>query len=863
MNLLERDEQVRTIVDRYQRLDGGGHLVLISGEAGAGKSAIVQELVERHLGGSEVLVGRCDDLFAPRPLGPLADIVRGRSGPLAAALAAEDQASVFDAVLAELSSPPHPTVVVLEDLQWADEATLDLLRFVTRRLDSLPCLVLATHRDDLPHDHPLRRAIGSLVGPQVTRLHLSPLSVDAVRVLVGDRFIDPVSLHESTGGNPFFLVETLDAAPGTLPASVRDVVLTRAVPLSGAARDALDAAAVLGRQVGADLIQVVGDCDSAAVDECIRAGLLVDDGGHQTFRHELSRQAVESSMSPLRRRQLHGRALAALGADGDVVQRAHHAIGAGDRDAIVELAWRAADQCVVLGAWRQAATLYGQALEHAGAIPDDDRRRLLEARAKTCLRVEMVDDALVAGEAAQAMIAATGDAAAIAEWERWMSTALRAVGRMADAGAAAERCVAILAPLGDSPALARALTNLSGHQLVSGRFADCIANGRQGFALAERFDLEQPAVSALDSYGTALSCVGETEAALQTLNEALDRAKRSDLPDEVARAASNLAFVLSGLGWPALALPTVDDGIATALEHELRYRLNCLRPSRAELLAMLGRWDDAVEELATVLRDPDASELNKCGVHQLLGRIRARRGDPGAAEELDQALALASRFGEAQLVASARIARSEAAWLADDLAGAATEVERSRPLAHLLDRGQHRELTRCARRAGLEWAPDGREDEATRHFLAGDHRALARFWQERSCPYDAADALADSDDVADVRAAFEQLTFLGARPRAQMAARRLRELGARDVPRGPRASTRANAAGLTRREVEVAVLLAEGLTNAAIADRLVLSQKTVDHHVSAVLAKLAVASRREVARAAAEVGLDLTAADAS
>jgi ATP/maltotriose-dependent transcriptional regulator MalT len=858
VNLLERDEQVRTVVDRFGRLDGGGHLVLVSGDAGAGKSALVQELVERHLGGAEVLVGRCDDLFAPRPLGPLADIARGRVGPLAAALAAGDQASVFDAFLAELSAPPHPTVVILEDLQWADEATLDLLRFVARRLDSLPCLVLATHRDDLAHDHPLRRAIGSLVGSHVTRLHLSPLSVDAVRSLVGDRLIDPVSLHASTGGNPFFLVETLDAAPGTLPASVRDVVLTRAVPLSGAARDALDAAAVLGRQVGADRIQVVGDCDSAAVDECIRAGLLVDDGGHQAFRHELSRQAVEDSMTPLRRRQLHARALAALGADGNVVERAHHAIGAGDQEAIVELAWQAADQCVALGAWRQAATLYGQALEHTAALPEDDQRRLLEARATTCLRVELVDEAVSAGEAARALIIATGDRAAIGEWESWMSGALRAVGRMPEAWAAAERAVALLEPLGESPALARALANLSGHQLVSGRFAECVDNGRRGLDMAERFDLEQTAISAMDSYGTALSCLGDTDAALHALREALDRGKRADIPDEVARAATNLTFILAGQGQPALALPVIEDGIAAAEEHELRYRLNCMRPSRAELLLMLGRWAEATDELAAVLRDPFASDRNKAGVHQLLGRIRARRGDPGAWEELDQALVLADRFDEAQLIVSTRIARSEAAWLSGDLAGAAAEVEASLPLVALLDPAMLRDLTHCALRAGVAWVPDDSAEEATRYIVAGDHQALGRFWEERSCPYDAADALADSDDVDDVRKAYEQLTFLGARPRAQMAARRLRELGARDVPRGPRASTRANVAGLTARELEVAALLAEGLTNAEMAERLVLSQKTVDHHVSAVLTKLAVSSRRDVARAAGEVGLDLS-----
>jgi ATP/maltotriose-dependent transcriptional regulator MalT len=863
VNLLERDEHVRSVVDRFGRLDDGGHLVLVSGEAGAGKSALVQELVERHLGGAEVLVGCCDDLFAPRPLGPLADIVRGRAGPLAAALAAEDQASVFDAFLAELSSPPHPTVVVLEDLQWADEATLDLLRFVTRRLGSLPCLILATHRDDLTHDHSLRRAIGSLVGPHVTRLHLSPLSVDAVRALVGDRLIDPVSLHASTGGNPFFLVETLDAAPGALPASVRDVVLTRTVPLSGAARDALDAAAVLGRQVGADLIQVVGDCDAAAVDECIRAGLLIDDGGHQAFRHELSRQAVEQSMTPLRRRQLHARALAALGTEGDVVQRAHHAIGAGDQEAIVALAWQAADQCVALGAWRQAATLYGQALDHTGPMPAEDRRRLLEARATTCLRVEMVDEALVAGEEVKALLATTEDDAAIGEWEVWLSGALRAVGRPAEAWAAAERAVERMEPLGESPALARALASLSGHQLVSGHFTDCVATGKRGFEMAERFGLEQPALSALDSYGTALTCLGDIDGGVRALEEALDRGKRAGIPDEAARAALNLAFVLAGQGQPARALPALEDGIAAAEEHELHLRLNCMRPSRAELLIMLGRWSEATEELAIVLRDPLASDLNRCGVLPLLGRIRARRGDPGATEPLDEALTIALRSEQAQLVVSTRIIRSEAAWLVGDTVSAAVEVEASLPMVHLLDPAMLRELTHCAVRAGVAWVPEDLADEPTRYIVSRDHRALARFWEERGCPYDAADALADSGDVDDVRKAFEQLTFLGARPRAQMAARRLRELGARDVPRGPRASTRANAAGLTAREVEVAALLADGLTNAGIAERLIVSQKTVDHHVSAVLTKLAVSSRRDVARAAAEMGIDLTAAHSS
>ena len=372
-------------------------------------------------------------------------------------------------------------------------------------------------------------------------------------------------------------------------------------------------------------------------------------------------------MTPLRRRQLHARALAALGEDGDVVQRAHHAVGAGDERAIVDLAWRAADQCVALGAWRQAAVLYGQALDHTGEIPDGDRRRLLEARATTCLRVELVQEAVVAGEEARDLIAATGDDAALGEWDSWMATAYRADARMPEAWAAAKRAVERLQPLGASPALARALSNLSGFHLVSGDFARCIETGQRALAMAEGFDLEQTAISALNSYGTALSCItNDVDTAVTALRDALDRGKRAALPDEVARASMNLAFVYVRLCQPALALEVIDDGLAAAEGHELRYRLNCIRMSRAEILVILGDWAEATDELTSVLRDPWVSEFNRCGVLPVLGRIRARRGEPGAAEAIDEGLDIALRLGEAQLVVGARMARAEAAGLAGD-----------------------------------------------------------------------------------------------------------------------------------------------------------------------------------------------------
>jgi DNA-binding CsgD family transcriptional regulator/tetratricopeptide (TPR) repeat protein len=855
VDLLERDEHLGVLVALLAAARSAGRLVLVSGEAGAGKTALVQRLLADHPT-TPALVGRCDDLFAPRPLGPLTDIARSRPGPLAEALAAGDQGGVFDAFLAELDRPDEPVIVVLEDVQWADEATLDLVRFVARRLDSLRCLLVVTHRDDVPARHPLRRASGALVGPAVTRIHLRPLSVAAVRALVADRPVDAVSLHERTGGNPFFVVEVLDGEPGSLPATVRDAVLARTVSLSGAARDALDAAAVLGRQVGTDLIEVVGDCDAAAVDECLAAGLLVDDGGHQAFRHELSRQAVDEAMTPLRRRQLHARALDALGVDGDIVQRAHHAVGAGDRAVIADLAARAADHCVGLGAKRQAADLYGQALQHGQGLDPAERIRLLDARARTCQLVEQLPEAIEAAEELLALLRAAGDDLATGAHEAWLSCLLHNDGRPVESERRLATALQRLEPLGPSPALAQALGQLAGHSLVTGDFAASITAGRRAHALADDLGLDDVAVYAMDMYGTSMAGLGDDEG-LAVIRESLDRAKRAGLANDVALAAGNLAGMLLARSRPGEALAVLDDGLAVAEEHELRFRTNCLTLSRAEAFLALGRWDEAASVTTDVLSYAGLTTGHLLQGYWHLGRVRAVRGDPNPLEALDLALSYALELREPQFIVPIHLARAEAAWLIGDHDTARREVEATLPHATRCDPWMLRDVALHVLRAGIDWEPDDPPLAPFAEASAGDHRAVVRFWDEHGLPYRAADALAESDDVDDLREAHERLVLLQARPRAQQVARKLRDLGARHVPRGPRASTQANAAGLTAREAEVTGLLAEGLTNAEIAERLVLSPKTVDHHVSAVLSKLGVPTRRQVASAAQAAGIDL------
>jgi len=392
---------------------------------------------------------------------------------------------------------------------------------------------------------------------------------------------------------------------------------------------------------------------------------------------------------------------------------------------------------------------------------------------------------------------------------------------------------------------------------VSSHSADAIVTTRRALAMAEHFDAEDIIVHALDSCGTAMGCLGD-ESGLDVLAEAIDRAKRAGIHHEVTRASENLAEALLTRHRPADALVHIDTGIAVATEFELHFNRNGLMNSRARALFLLGQWDDAAADARAVLAEPDVSAVNRCQALLQLGSIRARRGDPSAFDALDEALELAGAYAEMQMVVPVVAARSEAAWLAGDRGGAVDAVNVAVPFyAGHPEQWYAGDIALWCHRSGVAWAPDAALPARFALLLRGDARGARDAWAALGCVYEAADALGDSDDVLDLREALHRLTEMGARPRALQVARKLRELGEHDVPKGPRATTRSNQAGLTTREVEVAALLADGLTNSDIAERLVLSGRTVDHHVSSILSKLAVPSRRDVAQAASRRGLDL------
>ncbi|HVC74411.1 MAG TPA: AAA family ATPase, partial [Mycobacteriales bacterium] len=279
MALLERDSALAALAEYGQQARSGyGRLVLVAGEAGAGKSALLEEF-ERQLPEATWSWGGCDGLSTPRPLGPLFDLAGDLGGEvleLCRAGAGRDQ--LFDALLRRIDRPGELTVVAVEDVHWADDATLDLLRFLGRRLRTASALVLVTYRDDqLGTTDPLRLALGELATHRSTRrLALPPLTEQAVGELAAGSGLEPAELFRLTGGNPFYVTEVISGGTREVPASARDAVLARVGRLGDSARTVLDAAALFGTRLDLPVLQATVACAEPALDELFDSGLLVD-----------------------------------------------------------------------------------------------------------------------------------------------------------------------------------------------------------------------------------------------------------------------------------------------------------------------------------------------------------------------------------------------------------------------------------------------------------------------------------------------------------------------------------------------------------------------------------------------------------
>ena len=853
--LLERSAAMATLAQALRSAaDGRGRVVLLTGEAGIGKSTVLRAFRRSIPRGVRVLTGGCDDLLTPRALGPLRDAVVD-DPRLTAILTGAGRDELFGALHNELTGP-QVTALLIEDLHWADDATLDVLGYLARRADQLRLALVLTMRPDLLADHPLHRMVGSLLGEHVVRLTLDPLSSHAVARLAGPTRWDAGTVHQITGGNPFYVTETLAVEPGqAVPETIAQAVIARTRILSAASRAALQRLSVIPGAVEIDLAEAILGPQLATLDEAEQLGILELTPDGIRFRHELARRAVEADTPALSRLSAHRAVVAALLARPrrDVTRIVHHAIAAADADTVIGHAPAAGRECAAAGSHRQALQHFEAALRYADRLEPVERAGLLDDHA----------------------------------WELYNAH------RFTEAVRDSDRAVAIFAAVGDPVAHGEALIRLSRHRYMAGDTDDAITAARAGVTVLRGTDRPESVAFALVSLGSLLALGGATAEACPVLDEAVAVAAgagRSDLVglglnylsiarpgldgrqrielvagsrrvaghrayEAAARAFTNTAELMYRYlhlddldGW-------VDEGLAFTAEHGFRSHAYNLEVHRNLLAMRRGRWTAAEAGLRALIDQLDDPGMLEVYSVPPLARLRIRRDPDDAAStgaELHRLWQRALRQRSLLGLAFAGSALAEWAWLTDRPDVSAQVLTQWRPHATRPAAAPvTAELLTYARRAGLSppipddlpepWAPG----------LLGDPAAAARAWERIGDPYERALSLCDGGNLDDAVTALGLLDDLDARVPARRLREWLRRNGIRSVPRGPQSRTRSDPAGLTGRQADVLALVSQGRSNQEIADELVLSVRTVEHHIATVLAKFGVGSRQEAADIAA------------
>ncbi|HKH06796.1 MAG TPA: AAA family ATPase [Acidimicrobiales bacterium] len=780
--LLERDDELAELAAAFEAATTGssGAIALVSGDAGIGKSSLVREFTASVRGSARVLAGACDDLFTPRSLGPFHDMVPSAGPDVAAALAAMDREGLLSA-LGGLLGDGRPTVFVVEDAHWADDATLDVLRWLLRRLVDHRGLVVLTYRStDVASGHPLQRLLGSVPASIAHRIELPALGLEAIASLMraAGRDLDAQELARVTDGNPFFVTEVLADARADIPASVVDAVIARLHAAPVETVKALLICSVIPGTIDIELAAaLLGDVQ--VLDEAERRGMLIADREGIRFRHDLARRAIEGSLTDLLRLSSHRRVLEQLLAlDAPPSQLVHHAAGAGDIEALLEHGVRAAREAVATGARRQAAEHLAVVLDHADRLEPGEEALL---RASHAYELFLLNELAAAeAEARHAVQLAEGltDPLMLAE----ALATLLPLARLFDLwdGGASEMGRRAIELLGDDPppALeATACVNLASDLVLIDQHGEAASWTERGLAAARRAGRKDLESLCLMYQATSKGWLGDPQGEAD-LREAIERAEVQGAWDYAARGCHNMVGMLFRQARLAEVPPWIDRAVTDSEEAEFFSGLARARSMRGGLNLYHGRWDEAEAELRELTTADEPRVLSWLPL-ALLGRLLARRGNPEAAQVLARAEDAIAGLDDPQRLLTVRAARVEHAWLAGDddeaRALAAGTLGAIGSAYHPQLRG---ELLRYVQRAGGTSGPGDGCSLPYALALGGDFRGAADVWQAIDFPFELALELAD---VGGPRAAVEAITILdrlGACPAAERVRDRVRRRSA-------------------------------------------------------------------------------------
>lgn len=863
MGLIEREGFLNLLQTKFSIVaEGEGHCVFVSGEAGIGKTSLVKEFCKGLKKEHKVFQGTCDALFTPRLLAPLYDIaLQLRSDLFQNNNDAADRAGLFSRFFHELSIQKEASVIVFEDIHWADEATLDFIKFFVRRIAQSRCLFILTYRDDeINPGHPLRNVLGDLSPDTFSRIQLTPLSREAVYKLAEKKGYDAENVYNISGGNPFYVNEILASYSPGVPDNIKNSILSVYDRQDEGTKNAWQICSILPGGLEINRFAKIKSLWDQEMDHCFALNIIIIKNGRVIFKHELYRRTIEGSLSPFKRIALNKKILdlflTSFEEEGAIEQIIHYAKNANENKLVVKYAPIAARQAASVGAHIEASKLFLTAIEYSEGNDMNQLVEFYEAYAYECYLTNQIEAAIIYQGKALKIWQEKNQIEQAGNSLRFLSRLWWFDGNREKGEKYGIQAVEVLQSQPPSKAKAMAFSNMSQLKMLSEETAECVQWGSLALEMAKEINDDETLCHALNNVGSVQWRVPSSkENGKKNLTESLDIALKNSFHEHAARAYSNIISNSLALKEYDLSRQFLQDGINYCEERNLDSSKNYKLYLKSRILLETGDWSQAASIAENLLANPSLLGTVKISALAVLTAIKIRRGEPNALPLLMEAKTLAFKTKEHQRIIPLVISLLEYEWLAGKKV--ITEEELKLCLGLVQMNGSiplNSEFDFWLQKARKQRTGLSLLYEPYKLLRAGKINAAVSFWEKKGCPFEKAFVLFEGNEY-DKKNALLIFQQLGANPVCEKIKMEMRADGIKKIPRGLRESTKANPAQLTNRELDVLQLLQKGVQNKEVAGVLFISPKTVDHHISNILFKLDVNSRSKAVAEAVRLGI--------
>jgi DNA-binding CsgD family transcriptional regulator len=863
MELIERDGFMRSLETTFESVtEGEGHCVLLSGEAGIGKTSLIKSFYKEKKDHCKIYQGTCDALFTPRPLAPIYEIIwQIQKDTKENELYNVDRSLLFNQLFHDLEQQKKSVIIIIEDIHWADEATLDFIKFFARRIGRIHCLFILSYRDnEILDNHPLRNVLGQLSSDSLTRLQLQPLSRQAVEKMAEERGYKGEDVFSISGGNPFYVTEILASYSPGVPDNIKDAILSVYHKQENGTKNAWEMCSVIPEGLEINRFSKIKSTWDVEMDHCFALQIIVVKKDRVVFKHELYRRTIEGSLSPFKRIALNKKMLElfldSFETEGEIERIVHYAKNANENKLVVKYAPIAARQAACVGAHIEASKLFLTAIEYFDGNDEDQLVELYESYAYECYLTNQTKDAVIYQGKALKIWQKKNEVERAGHSLSFLSRLWWFDGNRQEAEKYGKQAIEILESQPASKAKAMAYSNMSQLKMLSDETAECIEWGNKAIDMAKEIKDDEILSHAMNNVGTILwKNKSSKENGKGILFESLDIALRNSFHEHAARSYSNIASIYLLFKEYELAKQVLEEGINYCEERNLDASKNYKLYAKARMFFETGDWQQASLIIENLLLNPSQLGSVKTTALALLAIIKIRKGEEDALVFLNEAKLLAMKTKEHARIISIMIAELEYEWLTGKQRITEDELKLSIELVQRVDNN-------ILNNEFAFWLQKVRKKEIDLPQLyrpykllkEGKIRSAAVFWDTIGCPYEKAFALfaGNEDDMKNALLIFQQI---GAEAVYEKIKMEMRAAGIKKIPRGLRESTKNNPAQLTNRELDVLQLLQKGIQNKEIAGILFISPKTADHHISNILFKLEVNSRSKAVAEAVRLGI--------